>query len=69
MSQTFNLRHFQSEIERRTYAEAERIGREVEELNHRIMRNRRQWAADEAAERLSESRTRSPNAQRTNIHE
>lgn len=42
---------------RRAQSLFDRIGRDIDALNARISRNRRQWAADEAAERRSESRT------------
>lgn len=41
---------------KRAKALFDRASRDIEALNERIARNRRQWAADEAAERRSEGR-------------
>lgn len=58
-----------SNAARRAQALFDRIGRDIEALNDRIARNRRQWAADEAAERRSESRTYRRTADVVNPHD
>lgn len=58
-----------SKAARRAQALFDRIGRDIEALNARIARNRRQWAADEAAERRSESRPYGRTADVVNPHD
>lgn len=54
---------------RRAQALFDRLGRDIEALQARIARNRRQWAADEAAERRSEYLTYRRTADVVNPHD